>query len=329
MGTVARVRILVTGATGFIGLEVARQLADAGDNPRLLVRRVSRAPLVAALDAEVVHADLGSRASLRRAVAGMDAVIHLAGRATFESADRLRPTLVEGTRDLVAEAVDAGVRSIVFGSSAFVHEGGPGTIDATTPPAPVLGYGHAKLEAEAVVASAAARGLACASLRLPHVYGPHSLLFGLVRRGFVPFPGHGRNRFAQLHVVDAAAALIAAARTGWSGTAPIADAWPCTWNEFFEVLTTYAPGVRIVRVDRRLAQAGADVLGRVLGAAGPTMTTADTIRGWNLDVAIDSDATWTELGLRPAYRSVLEGIPATLDDVVAFRWRHPVADRRA
>lgn len=82
-------RVLVTRATGFIGLEVAAQLAERGLRPRLAVRRTPRAPLLHHLDAELVYADLGAPSTLQRAVAGCDAVIHLAGRAMFEPARRL------------------------------------------------------------------------------------------------------------------------------------------------------------------------------------------------------------------------------------------------
>lgn len=58
---------------------------------------------------------------------------------------------------------------------------------------------------------AAAGGLRFASLRLPHVYGAHSLLFDQVRHGRIFFPGKGNNLFAHLHVADAARALIQAA----------------------------------------------------------------------------------------------------------------------
>jgi nucleoside-diphosphate-sugar epimerase len=60
--------VLVTGATGFIGIEVARQLAWRSWQPRSAVRRPSRGPLVDLLDAEVVHADLLAPETLRRAV---------------------------------------------------------------------------------------------------------------------------------------------------------------------------------------------------------------------------------------------------------------------
>ena len=319
--------ILLTGATGFIGSEVARQLSAAGEQTRVMVRRPSRSPLLAGLDLEPVYGDLTSVPSLVRAVKGVDVVIHLGGRATFESYSRLLPTMVEGTDQLARAAAEAGVGHIVYGSSMFVYDGST-AIDGDTVARPKLDYGRAKLDAEAALSrTTAAGGPTVASIRLPHVYGPQSLLFGLVRRRQVVFPGPGNNPFAQLHVEDAARVLIAAALQRWSGTAPVADDETVTWNDFFSILTTFAPGTRVWRVPPRLAAGGAAVAGTMLGRRGPTMVSADTIRGWNLSLRLTSRTLWSELDLVPCYPGVLEGIPASLDGSVAFRWRHPVFDR--
>ena len=74
-------RILLTGATGFIGTEVARQLSDAGHPTRVMVRRPSRASLLTRYEVEPVYGDLLAVPSLERAVAGIDVVIHLGGSA--------------------------------------------------------------------------------------------------------------------------------------------------------------------------------------------------------------------------------------------------------
>ena len=322
----SRVTILLTGATGFIGSEVARQLAATGQQTRVMIRRPSRAPLLAGLDVEPVYGDLTSIPSLARAVQGVDVVIHLGGRATFEPYSRLRPTMVEGTAHLARVAAEAGVGHIVYGSSMFVYDGSTAIGDDTAA-RPKLGYGQAKLDAEAALSrTTEAGGPTVASIRLPHVYGPQSLLFGLVRRRKVVFPGPGDNPFAQLHVEDAARVLIAAALQRWSGTAPVADDETVTWNDFFAILTTFAPDTRVLRVPPRLAAAGAAVAGTLLSRRGPTMVSADTIKGWNLSLRLTSRTLWSELDLAPRYPSVLEGIPASLDGSVAFRWRHPVFD---
>lgn len=319
-------RILVTGATGFIGVEVVRQLAAAGLKPKVMVRRITRAPLLAGLDIDAVHGDLLSVPSLQRAVADVDAVIHLGGRATFEAYDRIRPTIVDGTARLAEAAAAADVSHIVFGSSLFVHDGTV-PVDDGTPPNPVLSYGRAKLAAEAALADVRARGgPSVGAIRLPHVYGPQSVLFGLARRRLVVFPGRGDNPFAQLHVEDAARVLIAAALQRWSGVAPVADDHTVSWNEFFDVLQGYAPRVVVWRVPATLAVAAAMVAGPLLGRIGPTLVSGDTVRGWNLPLPVASRRIWRELRLEPLYTSVLAGIPATLDAAVSYRWRHPVFD---
>ena len=316
----------MTGATGFIGIEVVRRLNAQGVRPRVTVRRAPRASLLSQLDVEPVHGELLSESSLRRAVEGVDTIIHLAGRATFEPYERLRPTLVDGVARLAHAAAEAGVAHIVFGSSAFVYDGSK-PVDDDTPTNPRLDYGRAKVAAEAVLSEVeAAGGPTVASVRLPHVYGPQSLLFGLIRRRLVVFPGPGDNRFAQLHVDDAARVLVAAAEQGWRSTAPCGDGENTTWNRFFDVLSSYAPRVRVVRVPEHLATGAAAVAGAPLGRLGPTMVSADTVRGWNLELPVMGNRLWRELGSEPQYPSVLSGIPATLDASVAFRWRHSVFD---
>lgn len=320
-------KVLLTGATGFIGFEVARQLASGGHATRVLIHRPSRSPLLAPFDVEPLFGDLRSTSSLQRAVKGVEVVIHLGGRATFEPYARLHPTIVEGTTQLARVAAEAGVEHIVYGSSMFVYDGLT-AVDDNTVAHPKLAYGKAKLFAEAALSRIAdAGGPTVASIRLPHVYGPQSLLFGLVRQRRVLFPGPGDNPFAQLHVEDAARVLIAAAVQRWSGTAPVADDETVTWNDFFSTLTTFAPNVRVLRVSRRLATSAAAVGGAFLGRYGPTMVSADTVRGWNLSLPLTSRTLWSALSLEPRYPSVGEGIPATLDGCVAFRWRHPLFDR--
>ena len=322
-------RILVTGATGFIGYSVARLLVERGLRPRLLVRRPERGALLAPLGADLVHGDLTRPASLARAVEGMDTVIHLGARAVFERYARLRPTIVDGSLTLMQAARNAGVRRFVFASSLLVYAGGEGPIDAATEPRPAVDYGRAKLEAEDGLARLAAEaGMGFAALRLPHVYGARSLLFDRIHAGLVPFPGRGENLYAHLHVDDAARALVAAAEKGWTGAGPLADGRPASWNEFFAVLQAHYARCRILRVPRPLALLGARLLEPWLRLrARPALVAPDTVVAWNLELPVAPGVLWNDLGLAPRHAGIEQGIPASLDDAVAFRWRHPVADR--
>ena len=322
-------KVLVTGATGFIGFELARQRSEVGLRPRLLVRRPHRAPLLASLDAELVQGDLLSPASLARAVRGVDTVFHLAARASFESYARLKPTIVDGSASLMRAAADAGVSSFVFASSLLVHGSTETPIDAATPPAPELDYGRAKVEAETRLAAIAAdAGIALAGVRLPHVYGAHSVLFQQVRKGLAIFPGPMTNRCGHLHVEDAARALREVARQRWTGASALADGHAADWIEFFAVLKELYPRFRLLRLPKWVGYAGAAMAAPLrLLASGPSLYTAGTVTGFNLSLPVARDALWSDLGRRPRYESIHAGIPAVLDSHLHFRWRHPMFDR--
>jgi nucleoside-diphosphate-sugar epimerase len=326
-----RMKVLVTGATGFIGAEVARQLAARGWRPRLMVRRPSRGALLNHLDADLVHGDLQSPESLRRAVKGCDAVIHLAGRAVFEPAHKLIDSFVHGTQALAEAASDEGVSRFVFASSLLVHGGTDIPIDATTEPAPEVDYGHVKVLVEKrLVAHGEATGMTTASVRLPHTYGATDQLFGRVRRGFLPIPGRGSMPYGHLHVRDAARVMITAAETGWSGRSAVADRESVGWDDFLGELQAQMPHLTIARFPASLALAGTTVLSAATGwRSAPSLMTPDTVTSWNLSLPVDPDTLWPELGIEPELPTYREGIAATLDDCVAFRWRHPVNDRRA
>jgi nucleoside-diphosphate-sugar epimerase len=323
-------RILVTGATGFIGYELSRQLATAGRRPRLMVSRPQRGRLLTRLDAELVQGDLTRPASLSRAVRGMDAVIHLAARATFEDLNSLRPTIVDGTVALAKAAAEARVKSFVHASSLLVYGNSRDSIDQQTAAAPRLDYGRAKLEAEAALTEIAEQsGMSLAVVRLPHVYGARDLMFEQIRGGRLILPGQGLNTFAHLHVEDCGRLLAAAAEQGWTGVTPVGDEESVNWREFIDVVREHYPRFRVLWAPAWLARAGTEILAQLLRwRAVPSLLTPGAVIGFNLNLPVRSNLLWEDLGLEPSFPTIREGIPDVLDDCVAFRWQHPVLDRK-
>src|ERR1700690_4162882 len=123
---------LVTGATGFLGWHVANKLLARGERVRALVRDTTR---VRELDGEVVTGDLRDAESLERAVAGCAVVYHVAAdyRLWAKDFSELYRSNVEGTRNLLTAARDAGVERVVYTSTVGcigVPEDRPG--DETT-----------------------------------------------------------------------------------------------------------------------------------------------------------------------------------------------------
>ncbi len=111
--------ILVTGATGFVGSVVARQLLARGDTVSVLARRGSDRSNLAGLEVRVVEGDLRNRTSLGAALRGVEGLFHVAADYRLWARDprELYQSNVEGTRQLMEAALAAGVRRIVYTSS--------------------------------------------------------------------------------------------------------------------------------------------------------------------------------------------------------------------
>jgi nucleoside-diphosphate-sugar epimerase len=212
-------RVLVTGGSGFLGRHVCAALLQSGAQVRIVTRGGESPPP----GVEVARAaGLDEVPALRAAVEGCDAVVHLAARVhvmddtSADPLDAFRRVNVEGTRNVLRSAVDAGCRTFVHASSVkAVGEGNEAAWTDAVEPRPVDPYGISKLESERVVCEEAARGgMAAGILRLPLIYGPGMRanmlrLFQLVDRG-VPLPlGAVANRRSLLYAGNAAAAVLA------------------------------------------------------------------------------------------------------------------------
>ena len=112
-------KIFLTGATGFIGNHVARSLADAGADLRILTRKTSNLKSLEGVRGDTVVGDLRDVESLRSAVAGCDAVMHVAAdyRLWVTDPDAMYAANVQGTRELLRLAREANVRRVVYTSS--------------------------------------------------------------------------------------------------------------------------------------------------------------------------------------------------------------------
>ncbi|HEX7159510.1 MAG TPA: hopanoid-associated sugar epimerase [Edaphobacter sp.] len=112
-------RVFITGATGFVGSHVARRYAAEGASLRLLTRQTSRLDTLAGLDADVVTGDLRDPEGLRSALNGCDALVHVAAdyRLWVRDPQEMYSANVDGTRELLRLAREAGVQRVVYTSS--------------------------------------------------------------------------------------------------------------------------------------------------------------------------------------------------------------------
>jgi dihydroflavonol-4-reductase len=156
-------KLFVTGATGFVGAHVARLAAAQGAQLRLLTRATSRVENLP-VGADVVVGDLRELAGFASALQGCDAVIHVAAdyRLWVPDPAEMYQANVEGTRELLRLAREAGVRRVVYTSSvATMGFHGDAVVDEETPVSEAAMIGHykrSKWMAEQVALEAARAG---------------------------------------------------------------------------------------------------------------------------------------------------------------------------
>ena len=158
-------KCFVTGATGFLGSQVARQLLARGAELRLLVRPSSRLDNIADLPAERVTGDLRDVDSLRKGISGCEYVFHVAAdyRLWARNGQELYDSNVEGTRNILSAARDSGVRRVIYTSSvATMGFGNNGRLTDESSPVSlenmVGDYKRSKFMAERLVIEAAQGG---------------------------------------------------------------------------------------------------------------------------------------------------------------------------
>jgi 2-alkyl-3-oxoalkanoate reductase len=210
-------KILVTGASGFLGSHVAEQLAAKKHGVRLLLRKTSNRDFLRAFPYETASGDVTDPPSLADAVEGVDAVIHTAGLVKARNEREFIGVNAAGTHNLVqaVERFAPEVKRFVYVSSLAAHgpstDGKPRPVDA--PAAPVSAYGHSKLAGEKSVhgSTIAARSVI---FRPPVIYGPRDPalvpFFRLARMRVAPLLMGGRNRISIVYAEDVARAIVQA-----------------------------------------------------------------------------------------------------------------------
>jgi nucleoside-diphosphate-sugar epimerase len=220
-------RVLVTGATGFVGSHIAQAFVEAGYEVRVGSRASSNERWISSLDTERVPLDLdGSAEDVSRAVHNVDVVVHAAGITRARRPGDYYSVNAGGTRSVATVALRAGVRRLVLISSLAAR--GPDGHDH-----PESDYGRSKLEAETHLLALGGR-MEAVVLRPAAVYGPRDTdllpLFRMARAGWLPVPW-GAAPLQPIYAEDAARAALAAARepVGF-GPFPVAEnrryAWP-------------------------------------------------------------------------------------------------------
>jgi len=313
-------RVLVTGAGGFIGRALCAQLEQVGVAHVGAVRAVEQG---APGDGSLIALGDFAAADWDAALADVDAVVHLAGRAhvmhegDMQSATPYVVANVHVTRRLAEAAVRAGVRRIVFASSVKVYgeatrPGQPFRFDDA--PAPQDAYARSKADAERALREICGEsGVEAVILRLPLCYGPGvrgnflALLEAVAAERRLPLGGID-NRRSLLYLGNAVSAIEASLHApALAGqTLPVADAESVSTSELIErlarALTVHArsfrvPGVALLGMSS-LAGRRAEV-SRLVGSLVVDTTRFRELAHWSpphsLDEGLAATAAWWRL----------------------------------
>jgi nucleoside-diphosphate-sugar epimerase len=223
------VKVFLTGGTGFIGGEIARQLRGRGDEVVCLVRTPAKAARLNELGCQLVPGDLADVEAIRKGMEGCDAAIHAA--AMYEvgipasAREPMREANVGGTERVLAAALEAKLPKVVYVSTVGVGQTHGKTVDESfeAPNGPFTScYEETKWQAHQVAKKLIAEGLPCTIVQPGGVYGPgdessigqmlDQFLAG--KMPLIPFPELG---ICLAHVEDTAAGIVLALDKGKPG----------------------------------------------------------------------------------------------------------------
>jgi nucleoside-diphosphate-sugar epimerase len=326
-------RVLITGANGFLGSHVAERLAADGAELRLALRKTANLEFLSALAPyDRVDYDMRDAESLRRVVDGVDAVAHVAGLTTALNESEYVTVNAEGTGMLAKAAADAGVKRFVYISSMAAQGAIPdGDLSKPVTPRPVSAYGRSKLAGEAPVLAEQDR-MSVAIIRPPVIYGPRDRallpVYKAARLGIVPVYGDGSNMISWIHASDCADAIarLTFEEVPNGAVYTVSDGQPHTWRgliEAYGAATGRRP--RVIAVPRPLYEAlGYAVAYAVQGVCkltgwrshlSPKEIDHLRLKYWICDYA----AIERDLGWQPKI-GIVDGLRGTLAWYKAHRW---------
>ncbi len=306
----AAMPILVTGATGFIGWHVAKKLVERGYAVRALARPGSR---VRELPVETVTGDLRDPKSLERAVAGCGVVFHIAAdyRLWAKHPEELYESNVEGTRNILRAAGNAGVKRVVYTSTVgCIGIGGGKEGDEEQPVAleEMAGtYKKSKFQAERVALEFARAGLPVVIVNPTAPVGDHDFKPTPTGKIVVDFLGGRMPAFVDtgLNVVDVddiAEGHLLAAERGRTGERYILGCENLTLQQILERLGEIgdrkAPRLRIPYALAYMAGVASTAWAEATGHE--PRAPLDAVKMARKKMFVSSDKAKRELGFNPA-----------------------------
>jgi len=235
-------KVFVTGASGFIGREVVKLLAEHGYYTIALIRDSAKSSIVNNSQ-EVIVGDVNDHATLD-AIKHCDAVIHLAAKVRFHPYHALKDVIVYATERIADACLKYGIKMIYASSIAVYGDARSRMVDESYACEPDTGYGKAKLEAEHAILDRVSKGLDAIILRPGYVYGYGDPITRMLKANKVIWVGNARNYIGLVHVHDCARAFIHFldynTSKGYGYVYNVVDDQPISWIDYLNYICLLA-----------------------------------------------------------------------------------------
>ncbi len=327
-------KYFITGATGYIGTQLSKQLIAEGHEVHALYRNESKAnDLKKIPGVSLFKGDIMDLESLETAVQSCDAVFHVAALAApwHKDSNTFYRLNVEGAENVFRSALQAGVRKVVFTSTAGVispsngipsNEQTPRTIAFSTH------YEKSKAEAEKKANWFAENGLQIVTVNPSRVYGPGLLsdsngvtkMIKMYMEGkFRLLPGNGKSIGNYVFINDVIDGHIKAMKHGVSGQRYILGGENASFIEFFDVLAKLTDNeIRMFKIPISVMNTAAKLMEIRANLTGiPPLITPPWVKKYLYNWDISSNKAEEELGYKPM--KLQEGLGKTVDWILKKR----------
>jgi nucleoside-diphosphate-sugar epimerase len=317
-------KILITGATGFIGRHLVKTLSEEGHSIRCLVRKSSNIDFLKVFGCEFFYGDLYQAGTLQGISKDIDIVYHLGGVVISRNKGDFYRTNVLGAKNLLETCKTENIKRFIYISSIAVYSPPQEHILLTeeSPLDPITPYGKSKLEAERLVLQYSKQyGLPAVIIRAPLIYGPdhpevlNNFFKSAIHKNRIVIVGDGNNyrSFCYIENFIEGLKLVMENDKAIGKTYVISDSSAYTLKEIInEIAKTIHANIKIISLPNFLSRISWALYKFFNGFFSLDLVELYVIRTLGLNLGFDISKIKSDLSFNPTY-SLSEGLARTIN----------------